>query len=103
MRTIATQVRRVRPRSCMLVGVFDTLRSVLRFERFETDPVERRLRRAASVADLRRLARRRLPGGVFDYIDGGAEDERTLAANEAAFAAVQFRPRVLRGITEVDT
>ena len=56
------------------------------FRARETDPVERRLRRAASVADLRRMAKRRLPGGVFDYIDGGAEDERTLAANEAAYA-----------------
>ena len=79
-----------------------TLRSVVRFERFETDPVERRLRRAASVADLRRIARRRLPGGVFDYIDGAAEDERTLAANEAAYARTTVRPRVLRGIGEVD-
>ena len=83
--------------------MLETLRSVLRFERFETDPVARRLARAASVEDLRRIARRRLPAGVFDYIDGGAEDERTLAANRAAFAAVGFRPRVLRGITEVDT
>ena len=61
----------------------DTLRSVVRFGPVETDRVERRLARAASVADLRRIARRRLPGGVFDYIDGGAEDERTLAANQA--------------------
>jgi L-lactate dehydrogenase (cytochrome) len=83
--------------------MLDTLRSVLRFERFETDPVERRLAHAASVADLRRIAKRRLPAGVFDYIDGGAEDERTLAANNAAFASVGFRPRVLRGVTEVDT
>src|SRR5437879_7346761 len=67
-----------------------TLRSVVRFERIETDPVERRLARAASVADLRRIAKRRLPGGVFDYIDGGAEDERTMEANTAAFAAVCF-------------
>jgi L-lactate dehydrogenase (cytochrome) len=81
---------------------WDTLRSVVRFGRIETDRVERRLARAASVEDLRRLARRRLPGGVFDYIDGGAEDERTLAANQAAFAAVPFRPRVLRGIESVD-
>ena len=78
------------------------LRSVVRFKQIETDRVERRLARAASVADLRRIARRRLPGGVFDYIDGGAEDERTLAANEAAFAAVSFRPRVLRGLADVD-
>ena len=40
---------------------------------------------------------------MFDYIDGGAEDERTLAANQAAFAATGFRPRVLRGIEKVDT
>ncbi|HVM41405.1 MAG TPA: alpha-hydroxy acid oxidase [Acidimicrobiia bacterium] len=81
--------------------MLDALRSVIRFGRVETDPVERRLARAASVADLRRLARRRLPAGVFDYIDGGAEDERTLAANEAAFAATTFRPRVLRGVASV--
>jgi L-lactate dehydrogenase (cytochrome) len=83
--------------------VFETLRSVVRFGRFETDAVERRLAKAASVADLRRIARRRLPAGVFDYIDGGAEDERTLAANQAAFAAVSFRPRVLSGVVEVET
>jgi len=82
--------------------MLETLRSVIRFERIETDPVERRLRRAASVADLRRIAKRRLPGGVFDYIDGAAEDERTLAANQAAFADVGFRPRVLRGLEQVD-
>jgi L-lactate dehydrogenase (cytochrome) len=82
--------------------MLDTLRSVIRFKRFETDRIERRLTRAASVADLRRIAKRRLPGGVFDYIDGGAEDERTLAANEAAFATTTFRPRVLRGVEQVD-
>ena len=80
-----------------------TIRSVVRFGRIETDPVERRLARAASVADLRRVAKRRLPGGVFDYIDGAAEDERTLAANQEAFARTTFRPRVLRGIGKVET
>ncbi len=80
-----------------------TLRSVIRFKRIETDRIERRLARAASVADLRRVARRRLPGGVFDYIDGAAEDERTMAANQDAFAAAGFRPRVLRGAEHVDT
>jgi L-lactate dehydrogenase (cytochrome) len=75
----------------------------MRFGRIETNPVRRRLARAASVEDLRRMARRRLPGGVFDYIDGGAEDERTLAANQAAFARITFRPRVLRGVRKVET
>lgn len=48
---------------------------------------------AVNIHDFRRLARRRLPAVVFDYIDGGAEDERTLRANEQAFAEVVFRPR----------
>src|SRR5690606_15186462 len=55
-----------------------------------------------SVADLRRLARRRLPRMVFDYIDGGAEDERTLRANEAAFAELTWRPRSAVVHPEVD-
>jgi L-lactate dehydrogenase (cytochrome) len=82
---------------------YETLRSVLRFRPIETDLIRRRLARTASVEDLRRIARRRLPGGVFDYIDGAAEDERTLAANQAAFASVTFRPRVLRGVGAIDT
>ncbi len=85
------------------MAILDTLRSVLRFEPIELDPVERRLRRAACVADLRHIARRRLPGGVFDYIDGGAEDERSLAANVDAFAARTFVPRVLRDVGTIDT
>ena len=80
-----------------------SMRSVMRFGRVETDPVKRRLSGAASVADLRSIARRRLPGGCFDYIDGGAEDERTLAANVDAFARTGFRPRVLRGLETIDT
>ncbi len=79
----------------------ETVRSVVRFGPVETDPVARRIAKAASVDDLRRLARRRLPRGCFDYIDGGAEDERTLAANQQAFAATTFRPRVLRGLDGV--
>jgi L-lactate dehydrogenase (cytochrome) len=80
-----------------------TLRSVLRFRSFERDPVARRLSRAASVEDLRRIARRRLPGGVFDYIDGAAEDELTLERNSAAFHNLEFRPRVLRDVAEIRT
>ncbi len=80
-----------------------TLRSVMRFRRFETDAVKRRLARAADTEDLRRIARRRLPHGVFDYVDGGAEDEITLARNVAAFRDIEFRPRVLRDVGTVDT
>ena len=49
--------------------------------------------RVVHIEDLRRLAQRRLPRVVFDYIDGGAEGEVTLRANREAFDAVTFRPR----------
>jgi len=80
----------------------ETLRSVMHFRPIELDPVARRLARAVSVADYRKIARRRLPRGVFDYIDGGAEDEHTLAANTGAYTRRTFRPRVLRDVGAVD-
>lgn len=83
--------------------MLETLRSVLQFREFQHDPVERRLARTANVDDLRAMAKRRLPAGVFDYIDGAAEDERTLAANSAGFAAIDFVPRVLRDVSAIDT
>src|SRR5437773_3638759 len=46
-----------------------------------------------NIEDLRRIAKRRLPRVVFDYIDGGADAELTLCANSRAFEAVTFRPR----------
>jgi L-lactate dehydrogenase (cytochrome) len=82
--------------------MWDTFRSVVRFRKFETDPVARRLRTAITVEDMRRIAKRRLPRGVFDYIDGGAEDERTLANNSAAFGQIEFCPNVLRDVSEID-
>src|SRR5204863_3871898 len=49
--------------------------------------------RVLNIEDLRRRAKQRLPRVVFDYIDGGAEDESTLRANCQAFEAVTLRPR----------
>jgi L-lactate dehydrogenase (cytochrome) len=80
-----------------------TLRSVLRFRPVQLRAVDRRLSSVASVADYRRLARRRLPRGVFDYVDGGAEDELTLGRNSEAFRRLEFRPRVLCDVGKVDT
>ena len=57
----------------------------------------------ASVADWRRRAAQRLPRFLFDYIDGGASDERTLAANVQDFAALRLRQRVLVDVAQVDT
>jgi len=50
---------------------------------------------AYNIADLQAAARRRLPGVVWRYIEGGAEDELTLRANRAAFDAICFTPRTL--------
>jgi isopentenyl diphosphate isomerase/L-lactate dehydrogenase-like FMN-dependent dehydrogenase len=58
--------------------------------------------RVLNVEDLRRAAKRRLPRLVFDYIDGGAEDERTLRANCHAFEAVTFRPRCAVAVPSCD-
>lgn len=58
-------------------------------------PSERAVTRALSIADLRGIARRRLPRAVFDFIDGGAEDELTLAANRQAFERRRIVRRVL--------
>ncbi|TFH16939.1 MAG: alpha-hydroxy-acid oxidizing protein, partial [Acidimicrobiales bacterium] len=53
--------------------------------------------------DFRRIAKRRLPHGVFDYIDGGAEDERSLVNNSSAFGRYEFQPRILRDVSQLDT
>ena len=80
-----------------------TLRSVLRFRRRARTRAERLRAQAVNIDDLRRLALRRLPNGVFNYIDGGAEDEVTMRANRAAFRRWNFAPRVLRDMSRVDT
>ena len=57
----------------------------------------------ATVSDYRRLAEARLPRQLFDYIDGGAVDERTLAANRADFGRFNLRQRVLRDVSSIGT
>jgi (S)-mandelate dehydrogenase len=57
---------------------------------------------AINIEDLRAIAKRRLPRFVFDYVDGGAEDERALAGNREAFARLRFRPRTLVDVSRRD-
>ena len=52
--------------------------------------------------DFRELARRRLPGPIFNYIDGGADDETTLRRNTESFERCDLVPNVLRGVADVD-
>jgi (S)-mandelate dehydrogenase len=51
--------------------------------------------RALNIADLREIARRRVPGFAFEYVEGGAEDEATLRHNREAFSALRFVPQTL--------
>jgi (S)-mandelate dehydrogenase len=53
-----------------------------------------------NIKDLRLRARRRLPGVVFDFIDGGAQDETTLHANRADFAAWELLPKMLVDVSQ---
>ena len=61
-----------------------------------------RLERCASVGDVRALAMRRVPRSVFDYTDGAAGSELTLRRSVEAYSRVEFTPRVLRDVSEVD-
>ncbi len=85
------------------MGIVRTLRSVASFSRPTLSRRTRKLERAANIADLRLLARARLPRGIFDYIDGGAEDEITMRRNSDAFRDYEFVPRILRNVADIDT
>jgi L-lactate dehydrogenase (cytochrome) len=61
-----------------------------------------RLRDCHNFHDFRELARRRLPSPIFDYIDGGADDEVTLRQNTASFERCDLVPNVLRGVEALD-
>ena len=61
-----------------------------------------RLSQCHNFHDFRELARRRLPGPVFNYIDGAADDEITYRKNSDSFNAVDLVPNILRGVEDID-
>jgi L-lactate dehydrogenase (cytochrome) len=63
----------------------------------------RRAASAASTSDFRRMARRRSPRAVFDYVAGAADSEVSLARSHSAFDRIEFRPNVMRDVRHVDT
>jgi L-lactate dehydrogenase (cytochrome) len=85
------------------MGVFKTVFSVVRFEKLTLSRHKRRMNKAANIDDLRVIAKKRLPGGIFDYIDGGAEDEISLERNVAGYRNIEWQPRVLRDVSTLDT
>ncbi|MGH8630551.1 MAG: alpha-hydroxy-acid oxidizing protein, partial [Burkholderiales bacterium] len=54
---------------------------------------------AINIEDLRQRARKRLPRAIFEFIDGGAQDEGTLRANQADFGRIRFMTRTLTDIS----
>jgi L-lactate dehydrogenase (cytochrome) len=79
------------------------LAPLLRFERPVWSLKERRLAGALTIEDLRRIARRRTPKAAFDYTDGAADGEVSLARAREAFGDVEFNPAILRDVSTVDT
>ncbi|MGH9094287.1 MAG: alpha-hydroxy acid oxidase, partial [Acidimicrobiales bacterium] len=85
------------------VPKWSELAPLLRPRRPALGATSRRLASVASISDLRAAARRRAPRAVFDYTDGAAGDEHTLARMRDSYRRVEFRPTVLRDVSAVDT
>ena len=75
---------------------------LIQLRRFESDPVQRLLNRCHLVDDFRLPAKRKLPQAVFDYVEGGAEEEIALQANRDAFIRRKLQPRLLRDVSVTD-
>jgi L-lactate dehydrogenase (cytochrome) len=69
----------------------------------ELNATARRLSAALTIEDLRRIARRRTPRAAFDYTDGAAEEELSLARARQAFRDIEFHPTILRNVEKVST
>ena len=82
---------------------FRELALLLRFKRPTLKLKTRRLQSALTIADLRAIAKRRTPKAAFDYTEGAAEGELSLARARQAFQDITFHPSILRDVSDVDT
>lgn len=78
------------------------LTQLMKFKAPTWNATERRLKEAHTIYDLRAIAKRRTPTAPFDYTDGSADQEISLARARQAFEDVEFQPNVLRDVSEVD-
>ena len=78
------------------------LLELMQFKKPELDARKRRLDAALTISDLRVIAKRRTPKAAFDYTDGAAEGELSLARARQAFQDIEFHPDILRPAAEVD-
>ncbi|WP_069385395.1 alpha-hydroxy acid oxidase [Cellulosimicrobium cellulans] len=79
------------------------LLELVRLKKPQLDPLRRRLDAALTIEDLRDVARRRTPRAAFEYTEGAAENEISLARARQAFLDVEFHPSILRDVSTVDT
>jgi len=63
---------------------------------------DRKLKSIVNLAELRLLAKRRVPKAVFDYVDGGANDELAYARSQEIYSKIEFKARVLRDVSVID-
>ncbi len=75
---------------------------LLKFRKPIFNGKKRRLSRALTIYDLRDIAKRKTPKAPFDYTDGGADSESSLLRARSAFERVEFQPRILRNVKDVD-
>jgi L-lactate dehydrogenase (cytochrome) len=78
------------------------IRQLIKMKPVELDATRRRLSACHDVADLRTAGRRLTPRPVFDYVDGGADEELSVRANTRAFRRWRFHPRALVNVSEPD-
>ena len=76
--------------------------ALIGFKRPEFNATARRLSTALTIDDLRRIAKRRTPKAAFDYTDGAAEEELSLARARQAFRDIEFHPAILRDVAKVE-
>lgn len=79
------------------------LLELMSFKKPELDAKKRRLSAALTIEDLRTIAKRRTPKAAFDYTEGAAEGELSLARARQAFQDIEFHPSILRDVSTVDT
>ncbi|WP_237568129.1 alpha-hydroxy acid oxidase [Mycolicibacterium lacusdiani] len=79
------------------------LAPLMQFKKPELNATKRRLDKALTIEDLRRIAKRRTPRAAFDYTDGSAEAELSIGRARQAFADVEFHPAILRDVSKVST
>jgi L-lactate dehydrogenase (cytochrome) len=63
---------------------------------------DKKLKKVVNMAEMRSLAKKRVPKAVFDYVDGGANDELAYARSQEIYSKVEFKARVLRDVSKID-